>query len=119
MSIYGSKVDEKDTGSKFLSLEDEILKEKLQLMTAEIVKANNPKFGANEKDSLLKKGILKEGETFRYTFNNAKGEEKFYETKSTAFYVGVRQANLQGGEWVKASRTGKMEETRYTFEIVK
>src|SRR3990167_6511025 len=119
MGIFGKDIEEKDKGSEFLSLEDDILKKKLQILGVEVIKANNPKFGANEKDGLLKKGLLVEGETFKYNFMTEEGEEKHYDTKSVAFYVGVKQAQLKGGEWIKTSRTGKMEETRYKFEVVK
>lgn len=121
MSIFGKNIDEKEANapSPYLNLEEDILKRKLQILSVEIVTARDPRFGANEKDGLLKKDILQEGETFKYSFLTEEGQEKIYETKSTAFYVGIREANLQGGEWVKISRKGKMEETRYKFEVVK
>ena len=92
----------------------------LQCLGFEKFTASNPKFGADEKDALYKQDILAKGESFRYSFRNKEGEEKVYETKSAAIFIAFNDENLnlENGDWVRVSKTGKMDETRYTVEKV-
>lgn len=81
----------------------------------EIVKPNNPKYGAKADNYLVKNEILEEGQTFHYTFKTPKGEERFHDSNSPALFIGMRQVEELGiGDWVKISRTGATTETRYT-----
>src|SRR5665213_551500 len=74
----------------------------------EVVKSNNPKYGAQETDFLVKQEILEEGETLRFTFKGADGTEKQFDTKSAPFFIGFKQCEELGiGDWVKISREGK------------
>lgn len=85
----------------------------------EVVKSNNPKYGAEEKDFLVKQEILEVGETLRFTFKNADGIEKQFDTKSAPFFIGFKQCEDLGiGDWVKIVRTGKTDQTRYSVEKV-
>lgn len=81
-------------------------------------KANNPKFGANEKDALWQQDILKDGELFRYTFKTKEGQERLIESKSLALFLGFSAADPQEGDTVKIHKEGKMEDTRYYVEIL-
>ena len=90
----------------------------LQCEGMEKVKSNNPKFGANDQDTLYKQEILDIGDTFRYSFKTQEGENKTLESKSTAVFIAFNEANLENGEWVRISKTGKMDETRYNIERV-
>ncbi len=85
----------------------------------EKIKANNPKYGANDKDFLVKNEILEEGETFRFVFEDAEGQIRTFDSKSAPFFLGFKQCNELGvGDWVHISRTGKTTETRYEVEKV-
>lgn len=88
----------------------------LQCVSVEKVKSNNPKFGANDKDGLYKQEILGEGETFRYVFKTNDGEERVLESKSAAAFIGFNNAELEAGDWIRVSKTGKMDDTRYNIE---
>lgn len=85
----------------------------------ERIKSTDPKYGAAEDDFLVKGGVLEVGETFRYTFNNPEGEEKKFDSKSAPFFLGFKQVEELGvGDWIKITRTGKTDKTRYTVEKV-
>lgn len=81
----------------------------------EKVKANNPEYGAQEDDYLVKGEILEVGQSLRFTFRTADGTERKHDTSSTPFFVGFRQCGELGvGDWVHITRTGKSTKTRYT-----
>lgn len=86
--------------------------------------SKNPKFGAGDKDALFTQNILEKGETFRYTFEtgetNADGfpEQREYESKSLALFIGFKGCDPSEGDWVRISKKGKMEETRYDVKMV-
>lgn len=85
----------------------------------ERVKSNNPTYGAAEDDFLVKGEVLEVGETFRYTFKTPGGEEKLFDSKSAPFFLGFKQCDDLGvGDWIKITRTGKTDKTRYTVEKV-
>lgn len=90
----------------------------LQCVSVEKIKSNNPKFGANEKDALYKQEILTEGETFKYTFKTPQGNERVLESKSMAAFIAFNGAELEPGDWVHVSKTGKMDDTRYEVKKV-
>src|SRR5665213_2410504 len=81
----------------------------------EKIKSNNPMYGAQEDDFLVKQDILEEGETLRYTFTTPEGAEKKFDSKSAPFFLGFKQCEELGvGDWVNITRTGKTDKTRYT-----
>lgn len=85
----------------------------------EKVKSTNPKYGAEEKDFLVKNEILEVGETFRYTFKTTEGTERQIDSKSTPMFIGFKQVEELGvGDWIKIVRTGKTDQTRFTVEKV-
>ena len=85
----------------------------------EKIKASNPKYGAEEKDFLVKQEILEVGETFRFYFNMPDGTERKIDTKSSPFFIGFKQCEDLGvGDWVRVNRTGKTDKTRYSVEKV-
>lgn len=90
----------------------------LKIKKVEKVRANNPKYGAEEKDYLVKNEILEVGETFKYLFEDAEGNEREHDSASTPMFIGFQQAELEGGEWVKIRREGKMDKTRYFVEKI-
>lgn len=85
----------------------------------EVVKSNNPQYGAQEADFLVKNEILNVGETLRFTFATKEGTERQIDTKSAPFFIGIKQVEELGvGDWVHITRTGKTNETRYTVEKI-
>ena len=80
----------------------------------------NPKYGAEDDDYLVKNNVLDVGETFRFVFKTEKGNERKIDTKSSPFFIAFKQCeNIEVGDWVKITRSGKTTETRYTVEKVK
>src|SRR4051812_5621289 len=62
----------------------------------EKVKARNPKYGADEKNYLVKQEILELGETFHYTFKTPEGEERMIDSTSPALFIGFKQVEELG-----------------------
>ncbi len=87
----------------------------LQIKKVEKVKSQ---YGATTNDGLVEKGILEEGETFRYTFADASGAEKNMDTHSFPFMIAMQGAEFNFGDWLHITRTGKLRDTRYTAEKV-
>lgn len=84
----------------------------------EVVRSNNPLYGAVETDFLVKQEIIEEGQTLRFTFKTASDGDKRFDTKSAPFFIAFKQCEELGvGDWVKITRTGKTDKTRY--EVVK
>jgi hypothetical protein len=76
-------------------------------------------YGAEEGDYLVKNEILGVGESFRYTFEDEAGMERKIDSSSTPFFIGFKQCEELGiGDWVRITRTGKTDKTRYTVEKV-
>jgi len=76
------------------------------------------RFGASEDSKLVEKGILEEGEAFKYSFEDADGNERIFESHSMPFAVAMNTAEVNEGDKVHISRTGKTTETRYAVELV-
>lgn len=89
----------------------------LKINKVEKVTSRNPKYGAVAADYLVKNEILDVGETFHFIFEDASGEEKMLDSKSAPLFIGMQSAQVEAGDWVKITRTGKTDETRY--EVVK
>ena len=85
----------------------------------EKITASNPKYGAEEDDFLVKQEILDVGQTFRYYFKMPDGKERKIDSASSPFFIVIKQCDELGvGDWVKITRTGKTDKTRYTVEKV-
>lgn len=111
------KAKEEGKVSQFIKA-GELIKKEWEVVSIEIVVSNDPRFGALEKDALLKQGILNEGETLRYTFKDDDGTDRRFESKGMAFYLGMKGAFPQPGDRVQISKEGTMEKTRYHVSIV-
>ena len=82
---------------------------------SEIVKSMH--YGAVETDWLVRQEIIHEGESMRYFFKDASGNQRKHDSKSAPFFLAFKQVDgLEVGDWVKVSRTGKADKTRYTVE---
>lgn len=76
-------------------------------------------YGAEEDDYLVENKILEKGQTFRYTFTDLEGKERKIDSCSTPFFIGFKQVEELGiGDWVKITRTGKTDKTRYKVDKV-
>ena len=120
MSIWPNDVQESvdKLGSNWLKPIDFEEGLTLQIKSVEKIKGRNPKYAAQATDYLVKNEILEVGETFHFVFVTPEGEERQLDSKSTPFFIGMKQAECEPGDWVKITRTGKTDETRYTVEKV-
>lgn len=85
----------------------------------EKIVSRNPKYGADEKNYLVKQEILAIGETFHYEFLTPEGDKRSHDSNSPALFIGLKQVEELGvGDWLKITRTGKTDQTRYTVERV-
>lgn len=85
----------------------------------EKIMSRNPKYGATKENYLVKQEILEIGQTFHYEFVNAEGEKRSHDSNSPAMFIGFKQCEELGvGDWVRITRTGKTDQTRYTVEKV-
>ena len=115
MSVFSNDLQERDNKpSKWLKTE-ELLSKSFVVKGVEVVEANM--YGAEEGDSLFEKGILKEGETIRYSFDD-NGNERLYDSKGAGLYIAMKQANPEPGRLIKVSRSGKGDKTRYSIELL-
>ena len=81
----------------------------------EKIHSNNPKYGAQESDFLVKKEILEVGESFLYSFEDATGAARKLESKSSPLFIAFKSCEDLGvGEWVHITRTGNTTDTRFT-----
>lgn len=87
----------------------------LQIKGVEKVKSQ---FGASADSAMVEREILEEGQIFRYTFADASGEEKNFDSHSMPFMIAMTQAEFNFGDWLLIKRTGKLRDTRYTAEKV-
>lgn len=120
MSVFSNEVAEalSKTGGKFIKAAEFEKGLTLQIVKVEKIKAMNQKYGAEEKDYLVKEEILGVGETFKYVFKDAEGNEREHDSASAPMCIGFQQAQVEPGDWVKITRTGKTDETRYSIEKV-
>lgn len=91
----------------------------LKVVGAEIIEANKG-FGATPADYLFSQNILKEGETFRYTFlqDTDEGEvERIYDSKSAVFFISMKNLDPQEGQVIKITRTGERQDTKYDIKF--
>ena len=90
----------------------------LQLKGIEKVISTNPKYGAIVTDYLVKNEVLEIGETFHYVFLTKEGEEKQFDSKSTPFFIGMKNAECEIDDWINIRREGERDKTRYFVEKV-
>lgn len=91
----------------------------LVLQIAKPMEKISSQYGAEEDDYLVENNILEKGQSFRYTFMDENGKERKIDSCSTPFFIGFKQVEELGvGDWVKVTRTGKTDKTRYSVEKV-
>ena len=80
------------------------------------VEKTKSQYGAAEDATIVERGILEEGEQFIYSFKDREGDlRKLYST-SFPFLIAMKQAELNEGDWVTVTRTGKLRDTKYVVE---
>ncbi len=96
----------------------------LKVKGFEKMRARNPKYGAPADAALVDQKILEQGETFKYEFetdeNDADGfpEVRTVESHSIALFIAYSECDPNVGDWVRISKKGKMDETRYSVDKV-
>lgn len=80
------------------------------------VEKQKSQWGASEDSSIVEKGILEEGEQFLYTFKDSEGDNRRFYSHSFPFLIAMQGAELNEGDWLNISRTGKLKDTKYTVE---
>lgn len=120
MSIFPKDVEEKSgsIGGKFIKAAEFEGGMVVQAVKVEVVKSANPQYGADEDNYFVEADILKVGETFEYTFKTSEGEERVLNSTSRPFFIGFKQSEIEPGDWVRITRTGKAKQTRFTVEKV-
>ncbi len=88
----------------------------LTLQVAKPFEKVQNRYGAEEDDFLVERGILSVGEVFLYTFRDEKDAERKITSKSAPLFLAFKQSDVQVDDWVKITRTGKTDKTRYTVE---
>lgn len=73
-------------------------------------------YGAAEDASIVERGILEEGEQFVYTFKDAEGDTRKLYSHSFPFLIAMNNAELNNGDLITITRTGKLKDTKYTVE---
>ena len=85
----------------------------LKCVSVTKIVGNNPKYAADEKNYLYKKGVLAIGEQFHYIFQNAEGVEQKFDSASAPLFIAFQTAEIEAGDWVAITREGKATNTRY------
>jgi hypothetical protein len=75
------------------------------------------KYKTGEGNGLVKAGIIKQGETLRYTFL-WQGEEAIFENSSYAFYKALYKLSPEAGQKFSIKRTGDGTSTKYSMKFV-
>lgn len=105
-------------GGDFIPTKEFFEGKRLIVESFEVIKAENPKYGASEDDYLCKEGKLEKGEAFRYTFypvilGEKQDKIKAVETKSTAFFIAFADLNPEKGDDIWVYKEGNGDKTRY------
>ena len=87
----------------------------LQIKNVEKVSSQ---YGAKADNGLVEREILEEGQIYRYTFADAEGKEKNFDSHSMPFFIAMQGAEFNFGDWLLIKRTGKLRDTRYTADKV-
>lgn len=80
------------------------------------VEKTKSQYGAAEDAAIVERGILEEGEQFVYTFKDREGDVRKLYSTSFPFLISMKQAELNEGDWITITRTGKLRDTKYTVE---
>lgn len=115
MALFDQTIMDKAGKSNWLVGADFENGQTLKIKSVETVKSD---FGASADSSIVEREILKEGEVFRYTFEDASGEEKVHDSHSMPFFIAMQGAEFNFGDWLLIKRTGKLRDTRYTADKV-
>ena len=75
-------------------------------------------YGAEADSSMVEKGILEEGQKFRFTFADSDGVKRTFDTTSMPFTIALNQVEINEDDWVEITREGKGDKTRYHAEKV-
>lgn len=86
----------------------------LQFKSVEKIKG---RYGAESDSYAVEKGILEEGQSFRFHFSSPSGEKTF-DTSSMPFVIAMNQVEIGENDWVKIVREGKGDKTRYFAEKI-
>ncbi|MEM4271445.1 MAG: hypothetical protein QXO70_05135 [Candidatus Pacearchaeota archaeon] len=93
---------------------------KLKVEGIETITANEG-YGATEIDYLVKEGILKPGEMFRYIFTEETEDgdvTRFFDSKSAVFFIAMKDCDPKRGDIVVIKRVGEKKNTRYFIKKV-
>ena len=86
----------------------------LEVVGVEKVEANEG-YGGTQEDWLVKESILKEGQSFKYTFLKEE-KEKIYETKSAVFFISFRNLDPEAGQKIIIKKDGRGRDTKYDIK---
>ncbi len=75
-------------------------------------------YGATEDSAIVERGILEEGHQFVYTFKDSDGDTRKLYSTSFPFLIAMNQAELNTGDKVLITRTGKLKDTKYSVDKV-
>lgn len=87
----------------------------LKIESTERIKSQ---YGAKAEDGIVERGILEEGESFRFTFEDEEGNERKHDSSSFPMFIGMQQAELNFGDWLHIRKEGERDKTRYYVEVV-
>lgn len=111
--------------NNFLKGEDLDAGVTVKLVSAEAITLpeDKEKFAVNKDSKLVKEGVLKEGQTMRYTFSRKidlmdEWEDVVFENSSTGFYGALSSINPEAGQAFTIKRTGQGTETRYLMKLM-
>lgn len=114
--IFDPETSKKLTTSQFLKGSD--FEDEGVVLIFKGFEKTKGRFGAPEDSKMVEKGILEEGESFRYVFEDVEGTERIFDSHSMPFAVAMNQAEVNEGDKLHITRTGKTTETRYQVEHV-
>lgn len=117
MSIFPKDVQDKANAMGGMWLKGSDFENGLTVQIKSVEKVSS-KYGATEDSKMVEKGILEEGETFRYVFFDSEGHERKMDSNSMPFFIGMQNAEINIEDWLKITREGKGEKTRYYVEKV-
>ena len=117
MSVFGKDVDAATAkmGGEWVKASEFEGGLTLKFKSVEKVKSQ---YGAEAKDGIVEKGILDEGATFRYVFEDSEGNTRKHDSSSFPLFIGMQQAEINENDWLAIKREGQKDKTRYTVEVV-
>jgi hypothetical protein len=105
--------------SEYLKGADFVEPKILTVNAFEVFTPKDPQYGAKEDNSLVKKGLLKAGDVFRYSFKDEFGDVINYDTHSIRLYYAFSAVNPEAGQQVKIWKTGEGMKTQWFVEAIK